>query len=59
MSKYGDFFGPYFPVFCPNTEKYGPEKALYLDTFHAVIMDCNCNFRATVILHQTISLTSA
>ena len=21
---------------CPNTGKYGPEKALYLDTFHAV-----------------------
>ena len=30
------FFGPYFPVFSPNAEKYGPEKTLYLDTFHAV-----------------------
>ena len=30
MSKYGVFSGPYFPVF-------GPEKTLYLDTFHAVL----------------------
>ena len=30
------FFGPYFPVFSPNTGKYGPEKTPYLDTFHAV-----------------------
>ena len=30
MSKYGVFSGPYFPVF-------GPERTLYLDTFHAVL----------------------
>ena len=43
VSKYGVFSGPYFPafglslsVFSPNTGKYGPEKAPYLDTFHAV-----------------------
>ena len=42
-------FGPYFPVsrimkfteifsvFSPNTGKYGPEKTLYLVTFHAVV----------------------
>ena len=36
MSKYGVFSGPYFPVFSPNTGKYGPEKTPYLDTFHAV-----------------------
>ena len=44
MSKYGVFSGPYFPAFGLNTEtefgpnagKYGPEKSLYLDTFHAV-----------------------
>ena len=43
MSKYGVFSGPYFPVVGLNTEvfglktgKYGPEKAPYLDTFHAV-----------------------
>ena len=26
VSKYGVFSGPYFPVFSPNVEKYGPEK---------------------------------
>ena len=35
MSKYRVFSGPYFPVFSPNTGKYGPEKTPYLDTFHA------------------------
>ena len=33
-SKYGVFSGPYFPIFGLNTEKYGPEKTPYLDTFH-------------------------
>ena len=36
MSKYGVISGPYFPVFGPNTEKYGPEVTPCLDTFHAV-----------------------
>ena len=49
VSKYGVFFGPYFPVFGLITEiygvnlrkeseyrKYGPEKTSYLDDFHAV-----------------------
>ena len=26
------FSVPYFPVFSPNTGKYGPEKTPYLDT---------------------------
>ena len=26
MFKYGDFSGPYFSVFSPNTGKYGSEK---------------------------------
>ena len=30
------FSGAYFPVFSPNTGKYGPGKTPYLDTFHAV-----------------------
>ena len=34
-SKYADISGLYFPVFSPNTEKYGPEITPYLDTFHA------------------------
>ena len=38
MPKYGSFSGPHFPVFSPNTGKYGPEKIPYLDTFHAVIL---------------------
>ena len=37
VSKYGVISGPYFPVFSPNTGKYGPEKTPYLDAFHAVI----------------------
>ena len=36
MSKYGVISDPYFPVFSPNTEKYGPEVTPCLDTFHAV-----------------------
>ena len=36
VCKYGVFSDPYFPVFSPNTGKYGPEKTPYLDTFHTV-----------------------
>ena len=36
VSKYGVISGPYFPVFSPNTGKYGPEITPYLDTFHVV-----------------------
>ena len=60
VSKYGVFSGPYFPafalnrrdadylsVFSPNAGKYGPEKAPYLDTFHAMLfiekIAKNCN----------------
>ena len=42
-SKFRDFSGPCFPVFGLNTGKYGPEKAPYLDTFHAVM---GTNFRS-------------
>ena len=38
MSEYEVFSGPYFPVFEPNTGKYGTEKTLYLDTFHAALV---------------------
>ena len=37
MSKYGVISGLYFPIFSPNTGKYGPEIIRYLDTFHVVI----------------------
>ena len=40
MSKYGDFSGPNFTAFELNAGKYRPEKAPYLDTFHAVICLC-------------------
>ena len=29
------FSGPYFPVFCPNWGKYGPDETPYLHTFHS------------------------
>ena len=38
VSKYGVICGPYFPVFNPNTGKYGPQITPYLDTFHAVFV---------------------
>ena len=38
VSKYGVISSPYFPVFRANTEKYGPELTLYLDTFHLVMV---------------------
>ena len=60
VSKYGGFSGLYFPyldwmrkftewisVFSLNTERYGPEKTLYLDTFHAV----DCLKQALTSLH--------
>ena len=37
VSKYVVFSGSYFSVFSPNTEKYGPEKTPYLDTFHTAV----------------------
>ena len=36
MFQYGVFPSPYFPVFSPNTGKYGPEKTSCLETFRAV-----------------------
>ena len=48
MSKYGVFSGPNFPVFSPNTGKYGAEKARYLSTFHAVWTTC-CRQQRTLI----------
>ena len=37
------FFNSYFPVFSPNTGKYGLEKTPHLDTFHAVQSICILN----------------
>ena len=44
VKKYGVFFGPYFPVFSPNTGKYGPEETPYLETFHAMIIPQKMKF---------------
>ena len=35
--KIGSFFSLYFPLLSTNKGKYGPEKAPYLDTFHAAL----------------------
>ena len=37
VPKYGVGSRAYFPVFSPNTGKYGLKITLYLNTFHAVI----------------------
>ena len=42
QTEYGDLFSP-------NTEKYGPKKALYLDTFYAVYIQKNKGFRDPIL----------
>ena len=37
VSKYGVVSGMHFPVFSPNTGKYGPEITPNLDTFYIVV----------------------
>ena len=39
VSEYRVFSDPDFPVFSPNTGKYGPEKTPHLDNFHGVVLD--------------------
>ena len=59
VSKYGVISGPYFPVFSPNTGKYGPEIALYLDPFHAVrehvssyiICEIQCEIKCEILFN--------
>ena len=48
MSKYVVISGPYFPVFSPNTGKYGPDKTSYLGTFYAVKV-----LKSKIILYKT------
>ena len=38
MFKYGVFSGPYLPIFCPSTRKYGPEKLGIWTLFKPVIV---------------------
>ena len=57
MFKYGVSSGPYFPVFSPNTAKYGPEKTPHLDNFHAVdICRIKSIFRLTCYLKVPFSI---
>ena len=56
LSKYRVFSGPYFPVFSPNTGKYGPEKAPYLDTFHAVGERVSKDFRLLSLINYGYNL---
>ena len=53
MPKYGAFSGPYFPAFSLDTGKDGPEKTLYLDSFHAVLSIQT--FNVFTILHSEVS----
>ena len=47
----------FFPVFSPSTEKYGPEKTSYLDTFYAVVFSDGNSFTVfQKILVPTVSL---
>ena len=47
---YGISSGPYFPVFSPNTGKYGPEKTPYLDIFHElqITVDVNKKYKENI-----------
>ena len=54
LSKYGVISGPYFPVFSPNTGKYGPEITLYLDTFHAVLLEADSIKNINLVLYCEI-----
>ena len=52
-----EFFpGLFFPVFSPNAGKYAPEKARYLETFHAVLLTVfNKYFKPEPYLMDSIS----
>ena len=45
---YGVISGPYFPVFSPNTGKFGPEMTPYLDPFHAMTAYVNKIYSLTM-----------
>ena len=60
VSTYGVISGPYFPVFSPNTGKYGPEITSYLDKFHAVeitvgFIQANCIYSVNFTMIYTLS----
>ena len=50
----------YLSVFSPNAGKYRPEKTLYLDTFHAVIVNFEaCNFIKKSLQHRCFDVNIA
>ena len=40
VSKYGVFSGPYFPVFSPNTRKFGRKKIIFWTLSRSVLFVC-------------------
>ena len=50
------FSGPYFPVFSPNTGKFGPEKIPHLDTFQVVTTADNLGLYVCQSIALPISL---
>ena len=52
------FSGPYFAVFGPKTGKYGPEKTLYLDIFHAVYFILSASYVAMCLKSKTFLYTT-
>ena len=55
MSKNGVFSRPYFPIFSPNTWKYGPEITPCLVTFHAVYFNIFRQRSTWYTIKKTIS----
>ena len=49
--EYGDLWSK-FSAPSPNTGKYGPEKTLYLDTFHTLNVQEAWTFPAGIYLHK-------
>ena len=47
--KYGVFPAPYFPIFSPNTGKYGPEKNPYFGTFYTMSFVCLARSKTALI----------
>ena len=55
VSKYEVISGLYFPVFSPNTGKYGPEITPYLGTFHAMIQNSVKYLRWMLLINKLMA----
>ena len=49
VSKHRVISGPYFPVFSPNTGKYGPDITPYFDIFYAALTKVQLILTASVL----------